>query len=400
MTESEKEQRKQGFFGRLFRKGTPDGELEAPPEPDPAEPEVHGPPDPDARPPDGFETGQENPDDLGPVRETLAEREEWEAKGQGVEAELPSGFRPGILARLRQGLSKTRQGFVQKIDRLLLGRKEIDDETLEALEEILVTADLGVRTSTRLIAEIQERVSRKELTSPAALREHLKEAIAGILVADEGHFELGASRPQVLMVVGVNGVGKTTTIGKIAARFSQAGRKVILAAADTFRAAAIEQLEIWGQRVGAPVVRHQHGSDPAAVAYDAVQAAVARGADLVIVDTAGRLHTKANLMEELKKVRRVLGKALPGAPHEVLLVLDATTGQNAINQARIFHQATGVDSIALTKLDGTAKGGVIVGICDELKIPVKFIGIGEKVEDLRPFEARAFVEALFQENGG
>ncbi|MEW6490780.1 MAG: signal recognition particle-docking protein FtsY [Thermodesulfobacteriota bacterium] len=313
------------------------------------------------------------------------------------EAEAPSGGRPGLLARLRQGLSKTRQGFVHKVDRILFGRKEIDAQTLEELEEALVTADLGVHTSTRLIAEIQERVSRKELTSPEALREHLKQSIAGILLADEGHFELGQARPHVLLVVGVNGVGKTTTIGKIAAQFRQRGHKVVLAAGDTFRAAAIEQLEIWGKRAGAAVVRHQHGSDPAAVAYDAVAAAVARGADLVIVDTAGRLHTKAHLMEELKKVSRVLTKALPGAPHEVLLVLDATTGQNAINQAKIFHEATRVDSIALTKLDGTAKGGVIVGICDELKIPVKFIGIGEKVEDLRPFDARAFVEALFQE---
>jgi fused signal recognition particle receptor len=199
----------------------------------------------------------------------------------------------------------------------------------------------------------------------------------------------------VLMVVGVNGVGKTTTIGKIAAQFAAQGRKVVLAAGDTFRAAAIEQLEIWGGRAGAQVVRHQHGSDPAAVAYDAVQAARARGAEVVIVDTAGRLHTKANLMEELKKVKRVIGKAATGAPDEVLLVLDATTGQNAISQAKLFHEAVGVDAIALTKLDGTAKGGVIVAICDELKLPVKFIGIGEKVDDLRRFDARAFVEALF-----
>ncbi len=214
--------------------------------------------------------------------------------------------------RLRSGLSKTREGFVRKVDRALFGRKEIDAETLEALEEALITADLGVRTVEELIGEIQERVSRKELTSPEALREHLREAILDILVSDEGHLELGHERPHVLMVVGVNGVGKTTTIGKIAAQFRAKGHKVVLAAADTFRAAAIEQLAIWGDRVGATVIRHQHGSDPAAVAFDAVEAARARRADLVIVDTAGRLHTKANLMEELKKVRRVLGQGPPG----------------------------------------------------------------------------------------
>ncbi|NTU59960.1 MAG: signal recognition particle-docking protein FtsY [Deltaproteobacteria bacterium] len=317
-----------------------------------------------------------------------------------VEPELapepsPEEDKGGFFGRLKQGLSRTRQGLVEKIDRILHGKKEIDADTLAELEEALVTADLGVHTSVRLIQEIQARIDRKELTSPDALRAHLRDAIEKILVEDEGHFDLGDARPYVLMVVGVNGVGKTTTIGKIAAQYRDRGKKVILAAGDTFRAAAVEQLEIWGQRVGAQVVRHQHGSDPAAVAFDAVEAAKGRGADLVIVDTAGRLHTKSNLMEELKKVQRVIGKALPGAPHEVLLVLDATTGQNAINQARIFRDAVGVDSIALTKLDGTAKGGVIVGICDELKIPVQFIGIGEKVEDLRPFDARAFVEALF-----
>jgi fused signal recognition particle receptor len=303
--------------------------------------------------------------------------------------------RKGLFARLRSGLAKTHRGFVEKVDRVLAGKKEIDAATLEELEEALVTADLGVQTSMQLIEGIQERLERKELANPEALREHLKSAVLDLLVADEGHFEIGDQRPHVVMVVGVNGVGKTTTIGKIAAQYRDRGSKVILAAADTFRAAAIEQLEIWGQRAGAQVVRHQHGSDPAAVAFDAVEAAKARGADLVVVDTAGRLHTKINLMEELKKVKRVIGKALPGAPHEVLLILDATTGQNAISQAQLFHQAVGVDSIALTKLDGTAKGGVIVGICGELKIPIQFIGIGEKVDDLRPFDAEEFVEALF-----
>jgi fused signal recognition particle receptor len=396
---SEAEKRKKGFFGRLFRSG--DGEVEegdapAPRQGEQAEPEDRPEPEGDALP-------QEEPPELPaePGAEPAVVPGVEVAEPEGPEprcADLPASRgqnKPGVLARLRQGLSKTRQGFVEKIDRVLRGKKEIDAETLEALEEALVTADLGVHTSLRLIEEIRDRVSRKELTSSEALREHLRGAIREILVGDEGHFELGDVRPYVLMVVGVNGVGKTTTIGKIAAQFRQRGHKVLLAAADTFRAAAIEQLEIWGERVGAPVVRHQHGSDPAAVAYDAVEAAKARGMDLVIVDTAGRLHTKTNLMEELKKVRRVLDKALPGAPHEVMLVLDATTGQNAIAQARVFNEATRVDSIALTKLDGTAKGGVIVGICDDLRIPVKFIGIGEKVEDLRPFDARAFVEALF-----
>ncbi len=383
---SEEKARAKGFFGRLFRKG----KAEEAPEPAPGAEPGSGdeqPAAPEAEPPVPAESPAE------PAGEPAGREADAEA-ALGVQ-EPESSPRGGLFARLRSGLSKTREGFVRKVDRALFGRKEIDAETLEALEEVLITADLGVHTVEALIGEIQERVSRKELTSPEALREHLREAIRDILVADEGHLELGPDRPHVLMVVGVNGVGKTTTIGKIAAQFRARGHKVVLAAADTFRAAAIEQLGIWGERVGATVIRHQHGSDPAAVAFDAVEAARARRADLVIVDPAGRLHTKANLMEELKKVRRVLDKALPGAPHEVLLVLDATTGQNAVSQARTFRDATGVDSIALTKLDGTAKGGVIVAICHELGIPVKYIGIGEGVEDLRPFDARAFVDALF-----
>ncbi|MBI5016974.1 MAG: signal recognition particle-docking protein FtsY [Deltaproteobacteria bacterium] len=361
--------------------------------------EAAGEPETGSRPAEVADSGEgagEEVPGAGTIADELGGQAGELGEGDGeVGEEAEDRRRRGLLGRLREGLAKTRQGFVHKIDRILFGKKEIDAATLGELEEALVTADLGVSTSMRLIREIQEKVDRKELTSPEALRTHLKEAILRILVADEGHFELGGHRPYVLLVVGVNGVGKTTTIGKIAAQFRRRGHKVILAAGDTFRAAAVEQLEIWGQRVDAQVVRHQHGSDPAAVAYDAVEAAKARGADLVIVDTAGRLHTKANLMEELKKVQRVIGKALPGAPHEVLLVLDATTGQNAISQAKIFHEAVRVDSLALTKLDGTAKGGVIVGICDELKIPVQFIGIGEKVDDLRPFDATAFVDALF-----
>jgi fused signal recognition particle receptor len=326
--------------------------------------------------------------------EPLSEADPEASHGVIVEGDEAVG-KSGLFNRLRKGLSKTRSGLVQKVDRILLGKKEIDADTLDELEEALVTADLGVQTSTRLIEGVQEKVSRKELTSPEALRAHLRSEIREILIADEGHFELGPERPQVVMVVGVNGVGKTTTIGKLAAGYRSRGHKVVLAAGDTFRAAAIEQLQIWGGRVGAHVVRHQHGSDPAAVAFDAVEAARARGADLVLVDTAGRLHTKSHLMEELKKVKRVIGKAMEGAPHQVLLVLDATTGQNAISQAKIFKEAVGVDGIALTKLDGTAKGGVIVGICAELGVPIQFIGIGEQVEDLRPFNAEEFVEALF-----
>ncbi|WP_025321753.1 signal recognition particle-docking protein FtsY [Deferrisoma camini] len=406
---SEEIPKKRGLFGRLFRRGG--GEAVEPPEP-PSEPdeeptsgeEADAPapeppadqePSPEEEPlPEPEEVGEApppEPADAPPEPVPEEEREGEAEEGSGEDSPARAGF----LARLRQGLAKTRQGLAKKVDRVLFGKKEIDAETLDELEEALVTADLGVATVMHLVDEIREKVSRKELVRPEALREHLKAAIREILVAEEARPAPEGVRPWVIMVVGVNGVGKTTTIGKIGARFRREGKRVILAAGDTFRAAAIEQLEIWGNRIGAQVVRHQQGSDPAAVAFDAVEAGKARDADVVIVDTAGRLHTKRNLMEELKKVRRVIGKALPGAPHEVLLVLDATTGQNAVSQARLFHEAVGVDAIALTKLDGTARGGVIVAICDDLKIPIRYIGIGEGVEDLRPFDAQAFVDALF-----
>lgn len=375
------EPEKKGFFGRFFGRRPAEGWPEA------VRPEGETPGKPDE--PDGPIVSE------GPFDVESGVEPHVGSEGEAIPVPAPPEANSGFLVRLRDGLSKTRHGLVHKVDRILHGKKEIDADTLEQIEEALVTADLGVQTAVKLIERLRETLARKELTSADALRTHLRQAILEVLVEDEGHFELGAERPYVVMVVGVNGVGKTTTIGKIAAQFRERGHKVVLAAGDTFRAAAIEQLVIWGDRAGAQVIRHQHGADPAAVAFDALQAARSRGADLVIVDTAGRLHTKSNLMEELKKVERVMGKAVPGAPHEVLLVLDATTGQNAINQAKIFKDAVGVDSIALTKLDGTAKGGVIVGICDELKIPVKFIGIGEKVDDLRPFDARAFVNALF-----
>ncbi|GAB4254198.1 signal recognition particle-docking protein FtsY [Deferrisoma sp.] len=405
---TEEPKKGKGLFGRLFRRGraeepAPETEPEREETPVPGEEPAPSPPaGPEEKPeptPEGPPAGaaeDEPPGEEEPPaseEEPPAEEPEPSAEEETGAPEAPS--RGGLFSRLRQGLSKTRQGLVQKVDRILFGKKEIDAETLDELEEALVTADLGVATAMRLVDEIRDKVGRKELRSPEALREHLKAAIREILVAEEARFEPPAEGPCVIMVVGVNGVGKTTTIGKIAAQYRAQGKRVILAAGDTFRAAAIEQLEIWGQRVGAQVIRHQQGSDPAAVAFDAVEAGKARGADVVIVDTAGRLHTKRNLMEELKKVRRVIGKALPGAPHQVLLVLDATTGQNAVSQARLFHEAVGVDAIALTKLDGTARGGVIVAICDELKIPVQYIGIGEGVDDLRPFDARAFVDALF-----
>lgn len=304
--------------------------------------------------------------------------------------------KPGLFERLRQGLSKTRDSFVGKIDRLVLGKKEIDADTLEELEEILITADIGVQTTVELIRTLEERLSRNELKDGAALRETLKEEIFKRLNNAAPALSIGSASPFVIMVIGVNGVGKTTTIGKLAARFSREGKKVILAAGDTFRAAAAEQLEIWGERVGCDVVRHKEGADPSAVVYDGIKAAVARKADVLIVDTAGRLHTKVNLMEELKKVYRIMGRELPGAPHETLLVLDAATGQNAISQAKLFKEAAQVTGIALTKLDGTAKGGIVAAICNEFRIPIRYIGVGEGVDDLRDFDPAEFVEALFQ----
>ncbi|MBW1722924.1 MAG: signal recognition particle-docking protein FtsY [Deltaproteobacteria bacterium] len=312
-------------------------------------------------------------------------KKEKEARGNG-----------GFFQRLRQGLSKTRSGLAGSLDALFFGKKEINDELLEQLEEVLFTSDLGVATTQELIDMVQDRVSRKELDKPEKIRSLLKEQIRAFLeVEDVQHRTPALGEPLVIMVVGVNGVGKTTTIGKIGNLFREEGKRVILAAGDTFRAAAVEQLEIWGERIGAEVVKQKEGADPSAVAFDAVAAALARKADVVLIDTAGRLHTKSNLMDELEKIQRVTGKKLPGAPHEVWLVLDATTGQNAIAQARIFNETLGVTGIILTKLDGTAKGGIVVGISHELQIPIKFIGIGEKMDDLRPFNAGDFVEAIF-----
>ena len=302
----------------------------------------------------------------------------------------------GVLRRLRQRLSKTRSSLTGRLDRLFLGKKEITEELLEDLEEILFTSDIGVATTQELIDSVQEQVARKELKDPEKLKIALKDHMLSFLdVRAVEHPSPGPGEPLVIMVIGVNGVGKTTTIGKAANRFRSEGKEVLLVAADTFRAAAVEQLSIWGERVGATVIKQGTGSDPSAVAFDALTAAVARKVDVVLIDTAGRLHTKINLMEELQKIHRVIGRKLPGAPHEVWLVLDATTGQNAIAQAKTFNERFGVTGIILTKLDGTAKGGIVVGISGELDIPIKFIGIGEKMDDLRPFDAADFVQAIF-----
>jgi fused signal recognition particle receptor len=301
----------------------------------------------------------------------------------------------GIFQRLKEGLSKTHQGMAGKIDKLISGQKKIDDRLLEELEEILITSDIGVKTTQELLDKVTEKVKRKELEEADHLKKALQEEMFLILRPQEKPLDPSLARPFVIMVIGVNGTGKTTTISKMAQKFKGQEKSVLLVAGDTFRAAAIEQLEIWGQRVGCEVIKHQSGSDPSAVVFDALKAGKARGSDIIIVDTAGRLHTKVNLMEELKKVKRVMARELPNSPHEILLVLDATTGQNAISQAKMFDQELGVSGIALTKLDGTAKGGILIGISDELKIPIRYIGIGEKAEDLREFSARDFVDAIF-----
>ncbi|MCU0561531.1 MAG: signal recognition particle-docking protein FtsY [Desulfobacterales bacterium] len=295
------------------------------------------------------------------------------------------------FTRLRERLAKTRQNLSAGFSRALTGRRRIDAQLLEEIEELLITSDVGVQTAARLM----ERLSAAKAGTVEELQAVLRAEVLAILAHPPRPARAPGPPPHVVMVVGVNGVGKTTTIGKLAARHTAEGRKVLIAAADTFRAAAVEQLAIWAERAGADIVRHQAGADPAAVAYDAVDAAQARGADVVIVDTAGRLHTKVNLMEEIKKVKRSIAKKLPQAPHEILLVLDATTGQNAISQARLFHEALELTGIALTKLDGTAKGGIVIAICHEFDIPLRYIGIGEAIEDLQEFDPEQFVEALF-----
>jgi len=299
------------------------------------------------------------------------------------------------LGRIREGLQKTRQQLASGFKAIFGIRGRIDQEKLDALEEVMISADMGVHTVSTLLEEIQGAWKSSEIETTDQLQDYLKARLKALLGADESEIRHAPSPPTVILVAGVNGSGKTTSIAKLAHHFKNRGGKVLLAASDTFRAAAVEQLTIWSERIGVDIVRHQRGADPGAVAYDACDAAVARGADVLIVDTAGRLHTERNLMRELEKIRRVLAKKIPDAPHEVLLVLDATTGQNAIAQAREFQQAIDVTGIFLAKLDGTAKGGIVVAIKDQLGIPVKFIGIGEKPTDIQPFNPDAFVEALF-----
>lgn len=303
----------------------------------------------------------------------------------------------GWFKRLRLGLSKTRSSFTGRLDALFSGKMEITDELLEELEEILFTSDIGVATTEKLIANIHEKISRRELRDPGMLKSSLRDDILSFLkVTPVTHSKPAPGEPLVVMVIGVNGVGKTTTIAKAAKIFKSQGKNVMLVAADTFRAAAVEQLIIWSERVGAEIIKQAHGADPSSVVFDALASAVSRKMDTVLIDTAGRLHTKSNLMQELQKIHRVTARKLPGAPHEVWLVLDATTGQNAISQAEIFNDALGVTGIVLTKLDGTAKGGIVVGISHQLGIPIKYIGIGERIDDLRPFRPEDFVQALFE----
>jgi len=304
---------------------------------------------------------------------------------------------------LEKGLERSKEGFFSKLSRAMVGKSKVDDEVLDELEEILISSDVGVETTVKIIRRIEARVERDKYVSTDELDQILRDEVAALLsenssadITDDFDTPPG-KKPYVIMVVGVNGVGKTTTIGKLASRYFKAGKKVVLGAGDTFRAAAVEQLRLWGERTGIPVIHHGMNTDPASVAYDAVKQATEQGADVVIIDTAGRLHTKVNLMNELTKIKRVMQKVLPDAPHEVLLVLDGSTGQNAFIQAQEFTKATDVTALAITKLDGTAKGGVVIGISDQFKIPVKYIGVGEKIEDLQVFNKRTFVESLFKQ---
>ena len=302
---------------------------------------------------------------------------------------------------LNKGLEKTKESFLSKVARTIVGRSTVDDDVLDELEEVLITSDVGVETTLKIVERIQQRVARDKVLNANELNQILKEEIAGLLEENNAdnisgfEYEKQNGNPYVIMVVGVNGVGKTTTIGKLAHQFKSSGKKVVLGAADTFRAAAVDQLIIWSERVGVPIVQQGMGADPASVAFDALQSAKAQNADIVIIDTAGRLHNKVNLMNELSKIKRVMEKVIPDAPHEILLVLDGSTGQNAFEQAKQFSAATDINALAITKLDGTAKGGVVIGISDQMKIPVKYIGVGEGMNDLQLFDKTEFVDSLF-----
>lgn len=334
------------------------------------------------------DTGNASPTDTRPLK-IIKESELPESKDKKKKS---------LFARLTERLGKTRESFTYQIDALFLGKRVIDAELLDDLEEILITADLGVETTMELIEYARRKVKRNELSDPNSLKKALKKKIKAFITENETDASLVMpdAGPFVIMVIGVNGVGKTTTIGKIAYKFQQTGQSVMLVAGDTFRAAAVAQLKIWGERNKVEVVAHKEGADPSSVVFDALGIALVKKIDVVLVDTAGRLHTNSNLMEELKKIKRVMGKKLAGAPHEVMLVIDATTGQNGISQARLFNEAVGVTGLTLTKLDGTSKGGIVANICKGMKIPIRFIGIGEQLDDLRDFNAEEFVEALFQ----
>ncbi|MBM9512750.1 signal recognition particle-docking protein FtsY [Desulfogranum marinum] len=327
--------------------------------------------------------------------DVLQEQEEQEAEAVAPVQKKTSS--PSLFKRLHQRLGKTRDSFVYRMDTLFLGRKEIDQELFDDLEEILITADLGVETTMDLLEHARKTAKRDQLSDPKSLKKVLRDRIYSYIESSDQPAELVMpdKGPFVIMVIGVNGVGKTTTIGKVANKFVNAGQSVLLVAGDTFRAAAIDQLKIWGERVGVEVVAQQPGADPSSVVFDGMEYGIAHKFDVIIIDTAGRLHTSVNLMEELKKIKRVIGKKLPKAPHEVMLVLDATTGQNGISQAKLFDAAVDVTGLTMSKLDGTAKGGIVANICREMKIPVRFIGIGEQMDDLRDFDSREFVDALF-----
>jgi fused signal recognition particle receptor len=390
--ETEAEPKRRGFFRRWRR--------EMPEEVQPPEEEV-SPPDLAAKiPPEALTSLEvQIPPPISEAVELLSSEtpamevaEIPAAEDLELSGEVPEAVRRKRFKRLRERLQRTREAFSGRMERLFLGRKVVDAELLDELEELLITADLGVETSLFLIQALQDKLRRRELADVEKLKAALKAEMIALLTAP-AQPEVSA-QPRVVLLVGVNGVGKTTTLAKLAYRDRHLGLMPLLVAGDTFRAAAVEQLEIWGERVGAPVVKQKTGADPAAVVFDGLAAAVARGVDTVYVDTAGRLHTKVNLMEELKKIHRTAAKKILGAPHEVLLVLDATTGQNALNQARLFHEAVGVTGLILTKMDGTAKGGVALAVVHETGIPLSFIGVGEAMEDLRPFDAGAFVEAI------
>ncbi|MGC8491286.1 MAG: signal recognition particle-docking protein FtsY [Syntrophobacteraceae bacterium] len=348
---------------------------------------------------------ESSPEVLAPEKEVEPDEEAVEEEGEEKtaleeeeeeEEDLEEGVpRKGFFKRLRSRLKGTRERFAHRIDRLVLGKRVIDDDLLDELEEILITSDLGVKTTGMILRKVADRVKRKELSDPAKLREQIRAEIRATLAIEAPPLDFRAHKPLVVLIVGVNGTGKTTTTGKLASQLKRQGLRPMLVACDTFRAAAVEQLSIWGERTGVPVVKQKSGSDPSAVAFDALDAAASRDIDVVLMDTAGRMHTKVNLMEELKKIHRVIDKKMPGAPHEVFLVLDASTGQNALSQAKLFKEGIGLTGLILTKLDGTAKGGIIAAISEELQVPVRYIGIGESVEDLRPFDADEFTNALF-----